>query len=192
MADIRDYEKFIKGRWKWTGFGYEEGFPRGCQFSDIDAITEFDGRALVIEAKEYAPPGILPEIKPGQMRLLRHLAQHSTVYVVWGIAQLDEPWALKQIYPTYGRDRFENWRDIESREKRHQLFKDEIDWALGVGRWALEDGALCHGSASMTSSRFTARWMACRMLHTAFTPRRSSGAHGTSQTVSCPKRISTA
>ena len=143
MADIRDYQKFIQGRWKWTGFGYEQGFPRGCQFSDIDAITEFDGRTLVIEAKEYGgPPALLPSLPTGQVRLLRHLARHATVYVIFGIAQLDEPWALKQLYPTPGRDRFENWRDIESREKRHQLFKDEIDWALGVGRWAEEAGAL--------------------------------------------------
>lgn len=52
--------------------------------------------------------------------------------------------------------------------------------------------ALCPGFASMTSSRFTARWMACRMLHTVFTPQRSSGAQGTSQTVSCPRKTSMA
>ena len=146
MADIRDYEKFIKGRWRWTGFGYEKGFPRGCQFSDIDAITEFDGRTLVIEAKEFGGTGFLPDLPTGQVRLLRHLAKHATVYVVFGIAQQDEPYALRQLYPTPGRDRFEDWRQLGDKEKRHQLFKDEIDWALGVGRWALEDGALCPGS----------------------------------------------
>jgi hypothetical protein len=74
-----------------------------------------------------------------------------------------------------GEMRFTPWKDDES---------------YSAPGW--EPAALCPGSASMTSSRFTARWMACRMLHTVFTPRRSSGARGTLQTVSCPKRISTA
>lgn len=65
-------------------------------------------------------------------------------------------------------------------------------WAMKVNDVFPAVHALCPGFASMTSSRFTARWTACRMLHTAFTPRRSSGARGTSQTVSCPRKTSTA
>lgn len=85
------------------------------------------------------------------------------------------------------------WDVRENRDgssKFHAFRVTDLPEEFVIARYA--GGALCPGSASMTSSRFTARWTACRMLHTAFTPRRSSGAHGTSQTVSCPRKTSTA
>jgi hypothetical protein len=59
MSDIQDWGAFMRGRWHWTRFGYEYGFPRGCQFSDIDAVVEFNGRMLFIEAKSYDGIGSL-------------------------------------------------------------------------------------------------------------------------------------
>ena len=51
--------------------------------------------------------------------------------------------------------------------------------------------ALCHGCVSMTSSPYTAKSQASRMLHSACTSQLSSGAHGTSLTDSCHGKTST-
>ncbi len=61
MADVRDWGKFVRGRWDWSRGGYERGFPRGCQFTDVDAAIEFDNRGLVIEPKHYDGVGPLPD-----------------------------------------------------------------------------------------------------------------------------------
>jgi len=132
MGDVRDWGAFIRGRWDWTRHGYEKGFSRGCQFTDLDAAIEFDGRSLVIEAKQYDGTGMLPEVDMGQRLFLRDEAKRGkTVFVLWGCGVCNDPYAIKQLAPDRSGDRFEDWRGLDKEERRKKL-KEEIDRALGL------------------------------------------------------------
>lgn len=132
MADIRDFGAFIRGRWDWTKYGYERGFPRGCQFTDLDAAVEFDGRRLLIETKSYDGSGIIPKPDGGQLRFLRDEAGlGKTVLILYGCGVCNDPYAIHQIYRRAGDDRFEDWRGFE-KEERRKLLKQEIDRAMGL------------------------------------------------------------
>jgi hypothetical protein len=135
MGDVRDWGKFIRGRWDWKRFGYEQGFPRNCGFTDVDAATEFDGRRLVIEAKGYDGTGIIPKPEGGQLDLLRDEAGlGKTVFIVYGCGVCNDPYAIHQVYRR-PPDRFEDWRGRD-KEERRKLFKAEIDRAMGVNQRA--------------------------------------------------------
>lgn len=129
MSDIRDWGAFIRGRWEWTKQGYERGFPRGCQFSDVDAVIEFDGRTLFIETKAYDGEGDLPFVPRGQDRLLRHLAEQpdTTVLLLYGCGCCNAPYAVRNMGP----DQFHDWRGLPTSERRKEL-KLLIDKAMGV------------------------------------------------------------
>lgn len=134
MADIRDWGAFIRSRWDWTRYGYEHGFPRGCQFTDLDAAIEFDGRRLLIETKSWDGTGIVPKPAPdsGQLRFLRDEAGLSkTVLILYGCGACNDPYAIHQIFRR-PPDRFEDWRGLE-KEERRKLLKQEIDRAMGLG-----------------------------------------------------------
>lgn len=141
MGDVRDWGAFIRGRWNWTRFGYEIGFPRGSQFTDIDAAVEFDGHRLVVEAKQWDGEGIIPSIysdepksQMGQRLALRAEAKSgATVFVVYGCGVCNDPHAMHQLGVRKADDRFFNWRGEETKEARRKLFKQEIDRALGLG-----------------------------------------------------------
>jgi hypothetical protein len=148
MADVRDWGAFIRSRWDWTRFGYEKGFPDGCQFSDIDAATEFQraacGGRLVIEAKAYDGTGIIPSIydakDTGQRLLLRDEAKlGKAVLVVYGCGACNDPYAMHHLGPGRKADRFEDWRGYGKEERRKRL-KHEIDRALGLGAPTKENG----------------------------------------------------
>lgn len=129
--DVRNWGSFIRGRWDWTRFGYEAGFPRGSGFSDLDAVVEFDGRRLLIEAKAYDGTGDLGKPEGGQLRLLRDEAGlGKTVLVIYGCGVCNDPYAIHQIYRR-PPDRFEDWRGRE-KEERRKLLKYEIDRAMGL------------------------------------------------------------
>lgn len=133
MADIRDWGKFIRSRWDWARFGYQDGFPRGCQFTDLDAAVEFDGRKLYVECKQWDGTGIIPSLPPGngQLRFLRaHAGLGRTVLIVYGCGVCDNPWAVHQVY-RQPPDRFEDWRGMDLGERRKR-FKGEIDHAMGL------------------------------------------------------------
>lgn len=132
MADIRDWGRFIRGRWDWTRFGYEKGFPRGCQFTDIDAATEFDGRALVIESKDYDGQGIPGEVHPGQMGQLRDdVRRGKAVFVLWGCGCCNDPHILLRVGAERSADQRFDWRG-KPRDWRRAELKRHIDQAMGL------------------------------------------------------------
>lgn len=140
MSDVRDWGAFIRGRWDWTRNGYEKGFPRGSQFTDIDAVVEFDGRRLVIEAKHWDGEGMIPSIhsdeprsQMGQRLALRAEAKSGAiVFVIYGCGACNDPWAMHELAPQKAGDRFIDWRGEQTKEARRKLFKQEIDRALGM------------------------------------------------------------
>lgn len=139
MADIRDPERFMAGRWKWTSYGYEFGFPNKCQFTDIDAVVEFSsstGRWLMIEGKHN--DGVEPPSYPssGQLRFLRAfrnlVGDDGDVFILYGVAAENEPWALRILGKRRAGDQFIDWRDVPAAEHRRESLKAWIDWSLGV------------------------------------------------------------
>lgn len=133
MADIKDWGKFIRGRWDWKRYGYEKNFPRGCGFTDVDAAIEFDGRHLVIETKDYDGEGIPGEVPIGQLQLLRaDVRCGKAVLVLWGCACCNDPYILLRLGPDRPQDQRFDWRG-EPREWRRAELKRHIDEAMGVG-----------------------------------------------------------
>lgn len=133
MADIRDWAAFRRSRWDWTRYGYEADFPRGCAFTDIDAATEFDGHSLVIEAKHHDGTGPCPYPPTGQLRYLRQeCALGKTVLILYGDAERNEPYAVRQLERGRTGDLFSDWRDIPDAGVRRGLLKLLIDAALGL------------------------------------------------------------
>lgn len=132
MGDIRDWGAFLRGRWNWTSCGYELGFPRGCQFTDLDAAIEFDGHALNIETKHHdGTDAPLTSPRTGQMLFLRNEVRFGkTVIIVWGCGPCDSPQAACILAPD-AVDRLEDWRG-RPLEERRKLLKYEIDKALGL------------------------------------------------------------
>jgi hypothetical protein len=132
MADVRNEER-ARRRWRWTGGGYEELFPRACAFTDIDAAVEFDGRSLLIEVKHHEGAGYLPAVPPGQLRWLRHEAgiPGRKVFVLYGEAEADSPWVLRRIARDLDGDQWRDWRSLPIEERRRRL-KTAVNWALGL------------------------------------------------------------
>lgn len=135
MGDVRDWTRFIRGRWDWTKFGYERGFPRGCQFTDVDAAVEFDGRRLVLEAKQYDGIGELPAGPPyGQLLFLRDEAElGKTVLVVYGCGVCDDPYAIYDV----GRREWFKFQNPDTglwlnKDQRRTFLKLHIDRAMGL------------------------------------------------------------
>lgn len=135
MADIKNWAAQIRSRWDWTKFGYEKGFPNGCQFSDIDAVTEFLGNWLVIEPKHYDGLGIIPfpQYDDGQIKLLRaEVKLGKSVMILFGCGVCDDPQAVRWLGLSRDQDRFVDWRLLD-KKKRRELLKREIDNAMGLG-----------------------------------------------------------
>jgi hypothetical protein len=133
MADINNPERFLDGRWAWVKFGYDKGFPRRCTFSDLDAITEFDGYCLGIEAKHHSETDIgFPYPDAGQMGVLRDLVRRKIViFVLYGDAQTNDPHGIRIIGENRPGDKFDNWLPMPLGERRRRL-KQAIDEAVGL------------------------------------------------------------
>ena len=132
MADIHDWAAFIRGRWNWQRYGYEHGFPRGCQFTDIDAAVEFDGKRLVIEPKHHDGIGPCDYPPQGQLIFLRDEVQLGKVVIVlYGCGVCDSPQAVRILGATKAEDQWKDWRGLPLDERRRRL-KEEIDIALGL------------------------------------------------------------
>lgn len=133
MADINDWAAFIRGRWDWSRYGYEKGFPRGCQFTDIDAAVEFDGRRLVIEPKHHDGTTMgFPYPDDGQLSFLRdEVRLGKAVIVLYGCGACNSPQAVRVLGHRKNEDRWEDWRGFDIEERRKRL-KREIDHAMGL------------------------------------------------------------
>lgn len=128
MADIWNWPAFIRGRWMWTTFGYERGFPRGCGFGDLDAALEFDGKALVIEAKAFDGIGDPPPIPTGQRRNLEHEASlGKTALLLYGCGACNDPLYVVNI----GTGKRYDLRRLPKLKRRAEL-KFLIDEAMGL------------------------------------------------------------
>lgn len=128
VSDIRSPELFMAGRWKWTGFGYELGFKGSCAFADIDAITEFNNRVLVIEGKAWNGEGLFPAVPVGQIRLLERLAKMGCqVFIVFGSARDNNPLGLRDVNSGASYD----WR-LKTMVERRLALKAAIDEAMNV------------------------------------------------------------
>lgn len=146
MADVRDWGLFVRGRWDWTRHGYEAGFPRGCQFTDVDATVEFDGHRLVIEPKHYEGVGSLPNpySNTGQMLYLRsEVALDKVVLMLFGCGPCNDPYAVLEIADARAGDKAHVWKNddgiwLPKGERRKQL-KRLIDDSLGVVQQAALD-----------------------------------------------------
>jgi hypothetical protein len=143
VADIRDWGKFLRGRWDWTKSGYEDGFPRRSQFTDLDAAIEFDGRRLVIETKHHdGSPGRFEPPDTGQSLFLRdELSLGKTVFVLYGCGACNDPHGLR-IYggAKLQDDEVIDWRGLPKSERRRR-FKRYIDWAMGLAEKPVEGQA---------------------------------------------------
>jgi hypothetical protein len=134
MSDVRNWGAFIRGRWDWTRGGYEKNFPRGCQFTDVDAAVEFDGCGLVIEPKHYDGVGELSrQIPGGQRKFLENEARlGKTVFVLYGCGPCNDPYAIEYISdaPVAGQ-RFYDWRGCDKVTRRLRL-RAHIERAMGL------------------------------------------------------------
>jgi len=128
MADIRNWDAFRAGRWDWNRLGYEDGFPRGCGFTDIDAAVEFDGRMLIMEGKWWNGHGEIQPVPVGQRIFLERLtALGIDVRVLYGVPADDNPLALYDV----GTRTTLDWRDLEIEDRRVAL-KREINRVMGL------------------------------------------------------------
>jgi hypothetical protein len=133
MADIRDWGKFLRGRWDWTRAGFEEGFPRGCQFTDVDASVEFDGRMLLVETKHHDGLGSCDYPDTGQLMSLRaEVKLGKTVFILYGCGPCASPQSLRILGTQKNCDQFIDWRGIPSIEERRKLYKEQVDIAMGL------------------------------------------------------------
>jgi hypothetical protein len=135
MSDIRDFARFIRGRWDWTRFGYERGFPRGCQFTDIDAYLEFDGHRLAIENKQWDGVGDFPGLPAkGQLLALQDEARlGKRVFVLYGCGVCNDPYTVYDV----GYNEWHDWVG-ESKVQRRMKLKRLIDQAMGLDQPADE------------------------------------------------------
>jgi hypothetical protein len=132
MADIRDWGAFVRGRWDWTKHGYEKGFPRGCQFTDLYGAVEFDGRRLVVEPKHHDGIGPCEYPDTGQLLFLRdEVRLGKTVIVLYGCGPCNSPQAVRVLGRDRTEDRWEDWRGRDLTDRR-QLLKLEFDRALAL------------------------------------------------------------
>ncbi len=112
----------------WTRFGYERGFPRGCQFGDIDAALEFDGRSMLIEAKAFDGIGNPPPLSKGQRWNLEHeVSLGKTVFVLYGCGACNDPLFVVNM-STGERHDLRKHRKLARRQELKRL----IDVAMGL------------------------------------------------------------
>lgn len=130
MADIRDYAAFVRSRWDWHKFGYEDGFPGRCGFGDIDAALEFRNHALVVESKIWDGQGLRPPVQEGQVLLLRdEVNRGKTALIVYGCGICDDPWYIERL-TRVGKRPF----DLHNMplDERRRALKCEINQAMGL------------------------------------------------------------
>lgn len=150
MADIRDPQTFMAGRWKWTAYGYERPLHRGCAFTDIDGATERNGQLLIIEAKEWHRDGRIPNVPTGQRIFLEALSrlqtphgmQAVTVFVIAGCAHLNDPARVDVLQRGTVRANFEWATPEEGRTGLLDLIATWAAWAEMDTPWYAEKSGI--------------------------------------------------
>lgn len=125
MADIRDPQAFMKGRWAYDRLGYTQRFPRAISFTDIDAMVEINNHHLFIEHKEYHPKQGNPTPLPtGQRIALERLAAKEgiTILHVAGLAETGRAYWIQNLATRQTID----LRDV-SDSKAHDRFQACLD-----------------------------------------------------------------
>lgn len=134
MADIRDPEAFIRGRWAWGAGGYDACFPGRMAIGDIDGMIEVSGHHLIIEAKHAERvlgdasevlDGMLPT---GQRLALERLAVKPaiTVLLLIGDATTNDPMLLRMMRA--GLEVDTDLRAWELEVRREQLRNTFREW----------------------------------------------------------------
>lgn len=132
MSDIRNPARFLAGRWAWTAGGYERNLGP-CGFGDIDAMLERDGRVLFIECKDGDVWNGWTYPPTGQARALRALAglddgAHTTVWILYGIAAVNDPQLLVELDAFKPLDRVRDWRHLGIEGRRVELERLITRW----------------------------------------------------------------
>lgn len=132
MADIRDWEKFKRGRWRWTEFGYERNLGP-CAFGDIDAHLERNDWHLFIEAKHWDGSGALnTDVPRGQWIALESLIRYRhTVWLLIGDATENNPLYLRmwhQMDDGRVRQLDDDYRGDTLDVRRSRLGRRVADW----------------------------------------------------------------
>lgn len=131
MADIRDPNKFVAGRWAYDKHGYSTAFGGSITPGDIDSVVERNRHFLFLEHKEYVETRAPFHMPTGQAITLRRLAElpKVTVLYVCGKAETGDPFYIRQIKATADTDIIIDLRLVSSAALRKQaLFKALADW----------------------------------------------------------------
>lgn len=131
MADIRDIDAFMKGRWAYDRHGYTKAFPRGISFTDIDAMVEINHHHLFLEHKEYHPSQGEPTALPtGQRIALERLAakERNTILHIAGIAETGRPYWIQNLATRRAMD----LREVSDSEAHDRLFAFLETWSNNV------------------------------------------------------------
>lgn len=131
MADIRDPQAFMKGRWAYDQLGYTQAFPRGISFTDIDAMVEINYHHLFLEHKEYHPSMGEPTALPtGQRIALERLAakEKITMLHVAGLAETGRPYWIQNLANRKSMD----LRNVSDSEAHDRFFSFLDTWAKNV------------------------------------------------------------
>lgn len=132
MADIRDAQMFLSGRWDWDRLGYGGCFPSKVSFGDVDALIERRHRFLFIENKSLNSAGQATlQMPKGQEIALTRLALLPGVVglLIAGDAATGDPHKIKQI----GTDLWFDLLADENLDNRKQYLRDVFtrwwEWA---------------------------------------------------------------
>jgi hypothetical protein len=135
MADIRDWDKFERGRWNWTLGGYDTAFAGRITIGDVDGHVERNGQHLFIEGKHWEGQGDEPpfSIPTGQAICLESLVRNygHTVMILLGDARGEGNPRAVQMWRMDGGSmtkRNADWRDKPVEERREMLRRTFAAW----------------------------------------------------------------
>ena len=131
MADIRDPQGFMKGRWNYDALGVSRAFPGKISPTDIDAMVEINQHHLFLEHKEYHPDRGEPSALPlGQRIALERLARKDKMMVlhIAGIAEHGRAYIIENI----GTRQKLDMRDMSDDQASDYLFAVLEKWAINA------------------------------------------------------------
>jgi len=137
MADLRNVDKFARGRWTYDKHGYSAAFGGKITPSDIDAVIERNGWFLLLEHKEHEGGIGVFHLPVGQEIMLRRFAAIPSVSVAYiaGIAAEGDPLYLRVLMPSKADDQWIDLRQIGSVEHRRGIMFSMLEtWWIAAER----------------------------------------------------------